>query len=337
MDFSAIIQAISTFLTILLTFITTLTSGLANIDIQPYTPTTAPAYTTPVVTTPVVPGSVITTENSGTKEPGTFTITAYGWGHGVGLSQEGAIILANSGSTYVQILQHYYSGSLVFADSSTPSTITYGGKSYSTLEFLCKTVMAEIGSSAPEAAIKAQASAIYTFAKFYNYSVKTSQIAMKSNYNYSGTNLEKIIMSYLDMNTILDAPKAKYVAVAGKPCLTVFGASAAGHTTDSESVWGTYYSYLIPVTTPESVVGKAVTIPCEEMEKYIYGYNPKLTLSGDPSNWVVILSHDESVSSSLGYVTAINVGGEKMTGYKFNYKVLNYKLRSHCFTIEYTS
>ena len=39
-----------------------------------------------------------------------FLITGKGWGHGVGLCQVGAFGLAQSGSTFEQILQHYYRG-----------------------------------------------------------------------------------------------------------------------------------------------------------------------------------------------------------------------------------
>ncbi len=38
-----------------------------------------------------------------------FVFTGKGWGHGVGLCQVGAFGMAQSGSTYEQILQHYYS------------------------------------------------------------------------------------------------------------------------------------------------------------------------------------------------------------------------------------
>ncbi len=37
-----------------------------------------------------------------------FTFTTYGYGHGVGMSQYGAQCLAKSGSTYKEILMHYY-------------------------------------------------------------------------------------------------------------------------------------------------------------------------------------------------------------------------------------
>ena len=33
-----------------------------------------------------------------------------GWGHGVGMSQTGAVGMAAKGRTYQEILQHYYSG-----------------------------------------------------------------------------------------------------------------------------------------------------------------------------------------------------------------------------------
>jgi stage II sporulation protein D len=39
-----------------------------------------------------------------------FVITGKGWGHGVGLCQVGAFGMAQSGSTFAQILRHYYAG-----------------------------------------------------------------------------------------------------------------------------------------------------------------------------------------------------------------------------------
>lgn len=41
---------------------------------------------------------------------GTFQFTVHGWGHGVGMSQAGAIFLANQGADYQEILAHYYPG-----------------------------------------------------------------------------------------------------------------------------------------------------------------------------------------------------------------------------------
>jgi stage II sporulation protein D len=39
-----------------------------------------------------------------------FIFTTVGYGHGVGMSQYGANYMAKTGSTYIEILEHYYSG-----------------------------------------------------------------------------------------------------------------------------------------------------------------------------------------------------------------------------------
>jgi len=43
-------------------------------------------------------------------ENNSFTITTYGYGHGVGMSQYGADYMARQGSKYDEILKHYYTG-----------------------------------------------------------------------------------------------------------------------------------------------------------------------------------------------------------------------------------
>ena len=49
------------------------------------------------------------------KESGRFVLRGAGWGHGVGLCQIGAAVMANEGRTYTEILQHYYRGATVAA------------------------------------------------------------------------------------------------------------------------------------------------------------------------------------------------------------------------------
>jgi stage II sporulation protein D len=46
---------------------------------------------------------------------GRLVLTGAGWGHGVGLCQIGAAVMANQGKTYTEILQHYYRGTTVSA------------------------------------------------------------------------------------------------------------------------------------------------------------------------------------------------------------------------------
>lgn len=45
------------------------------------------------------------------NEQGDFILTGAGWGHGVGLCQIGAAVMADKGYTYKQILAHYFPGS----------------------------------------------------------------------------------------------------------------------------------------------------------------------------------------------------------------------------------
>ena len=45
------------------------------------------------------------------KEDGKFILTGAGWGHGVGLCQIGAAVMADQGYSYEKILSHYFPGS----------------------------------------------------------------------------------------------------------------------------------------------------------------------------------------------------------------------------------
>jgi SpoIID/LytB domain protein len=49
------------------------------------------------------------------KEAGKFVLRGAGWGHGVGLCQIGAAVMADRGKTYREILKHYYPGTTVSA------------------------------------------------------------------------------------------------------------------------------------------------------------------------------------------------------------------------------
>ena len=54
-------------------------------------------------------------------------IEGEGWGHGVGMSQWGAQIMAKNGSDYDEILSHYYTGTAPrVAPSVVPETVIVG-------------------------------------------------------------------------------------------------------------------------------------------------------------------------------------------------------------------
>lgn len=60
--------------------------------------------------------SIISSDNTKKAVPAvptTYIFTGKGWGHGIGMSQEGAKGMANAGFTYEEILTHYFTGTKV--------------------------------------------------------------------------------------------------------------------------------------------------------------------------------------------------------------------------------
>ena len=76
-------------------------------------------------------------EDSSAKK-GEFEITTYGWGHDIGMSQNGANLYAkNDGMKYTEILAHYFPGTkLVEKDTTAPAKVKYSSKEYSMRDYL---------------------------------------------------------------------------------------------------------------------------------------------------------------------------------------------------------
>jgi hypothetical protein len=77
------------------------------------------------------------------QKAGHSHFTTKGYGHGVGMSQRGALAYSAQGWTYDKILQHYYTGTTIATDMAVPDTVTFGGKVISTKEYLARTTRAE--------------------------------------------------------------------------------------------------------------------------------------------------------------------------------------------------
>lgn len=56
-----------------------------------------------------------------TSPSGTFTLRGHGWGHGVGLCQIGAAVMASQGKSYTDILSHYFPAATLSASQSAGS------------------------------------------------------------------------------------------------------------------------------------------------------------------------------------------------------------------------
>ena len=313
--------------------------------------TTTKATTTKATTTETTTEKPVTTTQKATEketttqkksENGTFVFKVYGYGHGVGMSQRGAMKMAENGKTYTEILTHYFPGTSVKTDSATPATINYGGKDIPIVEYLCKTTKQEMGwSSAGEEAVKAQMVAIYTFAKTYDFKVAKSKHAYSESFDYKGSRLYDICLDLLGMKSEEDTPVAPYVDYNGKAAFTCYFSTSAGKTASAESVWGAdQYPYLKGgVSSPEDAGATEVEFTAEEMKALIEAYAKEsgkdITLSDNPAEWLEVMTHDSCRGSDCGYVTKMRVGNHTMRGNAFRANVMDYKIRSHCFTVKY--
>ena len=301
-------------------------------------PTTRPSTTEKTTVKPTQKPTETTTRHSSSKT-GTFVFTVYGYGHGVGMSQNGASEYARRGWTYKQILLHYYNnpGISLAKDSKLPSTVTYNGKSYSLAEYLGKTAYAEVGPSAPLESIKSQMVAIYTYAKRQNFKMTTSNHAFRESYAGTSSSIENAIKATL----------GEYLAYYGSPAFTPYFSTAAGKTASSANVWGgsqSSYPYLAGGrTSPEGDVKRTLTISSEDLRKKVEAYNAKvdsskrITLQSDPAQWIKILEHDSARGSSCGYISSLKIGNQTMRGNAFRLNIMGAAvLRSHCFTFTYT-
>lgn len=301
-------------------------------------PTTRPSTTEKTTVKPTQKPTETTTRHSSSKT-GTFVFTVYGYGHGVGMSQNGASEYARRGWTYKQILLHYYNnpGISLVKDSKLPSTVTYNGKSYSLAEYLGKTAYAEVGPSAPLESIKSQMVAIYTYAKRQNFKMTTSNHAFRESYAGTSSSIENAIKATL----------GEYLAYYGSPAFTPYFSTAAGKTASSANVWGgsqNSYPYLAGGrTSPEGDVKRTLTISSEDLRKKVEAYNAKvdsskrITLQSNPAQWIKILEHDSARGSSCGYISSMKIGNQTMRGNAFRLNIMGAAvLRSHCFTFTYT-
>jgi SpoIID/LytB domain protein len=164
----------------------------------------------------------------------TLLIQGAGAGHGVGMSQEGALGYAKRGSPYPAILGHYYTGTtLGQAPPKAIVRVLVGAKVVRVpLErYVRGVVSAEMPSTWPLAALEAQAIASRTYAlsshaggsKFDVYADTRSQV-------YVGVAAETA-----QTNAAVAATAGQIVLYAGQPATTYFFASSGGITESIEN------------------------------------------------------------------------------------------------------
>jgi stage II sporulation protein D len=163
-----------------------------------------------------------------------LVVSGGGFGHGVGMSQQGALGYAEHGWSYQQILAHYYTGtSIGAAPANAQVRVLIGGTVHKVAleSYVRGVVSAEMSSSWPLAALEAQAVASRTYAltahaggaKFDVYADTRSQV-------YRG-----VAARTPQTDAAVAATAGQIVTYAGNPAITYFFASSGGRTEDVEN------------------------------------------------------------------------------------------------------
>lgn len=166
----------------------------------------------------------------------TLVISGGGFGHGVGMSQEGALGYAEHGFSYTAILAHYYTGTAIgAAPAHAQVRVMMGGKVHKVaLEtYVRGVVSAEVSPSWPLAALEAQAVASRTYAltahaggsKFDVYADTRSQV-------YRG-----VAAQTPQTDAAVTATAGQIVTYGGRPAITYFFASSGGRTENVENAF----------------------------------------------------------------------------------------------------
>ncbi|MDE6521062.1 MAG: sporulation protein [Ruminococcus sp.] len=252
--------------------------------------------------------------------PGEFAVVTYGWGHGVGMSQNGANFYATySGWTYQDILYHYYPGTyLMNTGLAYDEEITVNGVSGDVLSMVSQIVFNEVGGTMSYEAIKAQAVAVYTYCK------------------YNGNDASDLRCKPCPPQVVVDA----VAEVLGQAlyynddyALTMFSASSGGITANCYEVFYSDLPYLRSVSSDYDTAydphyGTVTYIDDFQLRNMIqeaYG----IELSDNPNNWI-----KPTYSDTTGYVTTVNIDDQiTVKGYEFKLAI---GLKSSKFNVYYT-
>lgn len=228
-------------------------------------------------------------------DPGSFVITTYGYGHGVGMSQNGANYYASyAGMNYQQILEHYYPGtSLINTETAGTETITVAGASGSVLDLVSQVVYNEVGSTMNPEAMKAQAVAAYTYIKYYGN---------------NGHDLRRKANPPANVISAVESVLGEALTYNGAYALTTFYASSGGSSASCSDVFAADIPYLRSVDSEydaacDPYYGVRQSYSAEEMRRLLENALG-IQLSENPSNWISFTTGEG------GYVSFVNIDGQ---------------------------
>lgn len=216
----------------------------------------------------------------------------------------------------------------VQVDKGAPEVMKINGEIIEAKEALARLVMTEMGEGYDVEAIKAQTVVIYTYLKYRDTDFTIDGVEISDTYND-------------EVKSAVDSVFGQYLTYKDEIALTPYFSIAARKTTDSENVFTQGYPYLKSVEAngnPDSLhkdykIEK--TYSAGEVKGLLLDKNSEFALTDDPSLWIIINEQDASISSSIGYVTRVTVGGVEMTGIELRELLGADVLASHCFTVSY--
>lgn len=245
----------------------------------------------------------------GAPESGQFAFTTYGYGHCVGLSQNGANYYASYGGyDYQSILFHYYPGTTLVQEDLNAAVDGIDDM----VSVLSQIVYNEMSSTMHPEAMKAQAVAVYTYIMF------------------NGGSTDGLILKEDPPQNVIDAVSfvvGQALYYDGDYAMTVFTASSGGATANSGDIFGTTYPYLVSVpceydASYDPNYGEVTYLSVDEVRSRIqnaYG----VSLSDNSANWIQLEVGDS------GYVRSVNIDGQKtVNGDEFRSAL---GLKSACF------
>lgn len=216
-------------------------------------------------------------------------------------------------------------------DKGAPEFITVNGEKLPAKQAIAGLVMSEMGEGYEMEAIKAQAVVIYTYLKYRD-----------NDFTIDGVQIEKQISQ--EVEVAVGEVFGRYISYKNEVALTPFFEIAAGGTADSSLVFSGNYPYLKSVArlsgNPEAQAEgyeNTVELKRGEMQGILLNAGFEIDVNNDPTKWIVIRERNNAVSSSVGYVKSVRVGGQDLTGYEFMTKLSELGIKSSCFKLSYDS
>ena len=182
-------------------------------------------------------------------------------------------------------------------------------------DYIVGTVAGEMPASFNEEALKAQAVASYTYAKYLkenngNNTVISDSPSVHQSYIDKETQKEKWGEYYDEYRSKIEAAvndiTGEFLTFDGKTAMTVFHALSENETNSAEEIWGNAVPYLVSVEAPSEESAKKEFDFTEEEFRRLFKENGAVTFTqADSKKWAKITEKSDN-----GYIRKLAVGNK---------------------------